>query len=107
MSTREIQFLWFEGCPLAVEAREQLIQALDRIGGAIDYRLEDIDVHADGAPEDLNRWGSPTILIDGSDITGHTPGVGSTCRVYPYSGGVLPADVIIAALTGQEVPAHG
>ncbi len=79
MNTARIQFLMFEGCPLADAAREQLEAALAELG-IDDY--EEIDLQAPDTPESLRGWGSPTILIDGADVTGQPKGESLSCRVY-------------------------
>ena len=96
--TRKIQFLWFDGCPLAPAARQVLHDALDHLNGLIGYSLEEVDLNAADTPGPLKRWGSPTILLDGRDITGAEPGTASHCKVYSGPGGVPAVMDIVAAL---------
>lgn len=100
MPPAKLQFLWFEGCPLAERQRMALDEAIARLDDA-EIQLETIDIHAEGAPEALRRWGSPTILVDGEDITGAEAGSGSACRLYPYQGGVIPAEVLVEWLAEE------
>ena len=77
----KIQLLHFPDCPNAEPARAALRDALQQENVAAD--VEDIDTsHAD-APAWSKGWGSPTILIDGSDLGGEGPGGGeASCRLY-------------------------
>ena len=99
MSTVRIQLLTFEGCPLADAAREQLEAALAEVG-IDDY--EEIDLQAPGTPESLRGWGSPTILVDGADITGQPKGESLSCRVYGGPDGVLSAADIISVFDSRR-----
>lgn len=80
MNAPKIQLLVFDGCPLADAARRSLQQALREIG--LD-RYEEIDLLAEETAADMRGWGSPTILIDGEDLTGAPKGNDVGCRVYP------------------------
>ncbi len=58
------------------------------------------DVSADDAPAHTQGYGSPTILVDGRDVSGGSPTDGSACRLYLGSEvpGVPPQAAILAAL---------
>jgi hypothetical protein len=60
----------------------------------------EIDVTAESAPVHARGYGSPTILVDGKDVTGAPPGDSASCRIYVGSEvrGVPPLEAIIAAL---------
>jgi len=90
-----IQLLTFEGCPLADAARVGLEAALADCG-IKDY--EEIDILDPETPVELRGWGSPTILVDGVDITGQPKGNSVSCRVYPGPAGVPDKSEIIAGL---------
>ena len=90
-----VQFLAFSGCPLADPARENLKQALVECGMS---DFEEIDILAPSAPEELSSWGSPTILVNGKDVTGIPKGNSVSCRVYPFDGGVPDVRSIVAGL---------
>ncbi len=69
MSTQpEIELLWWEGCPSTEHAREQLRVALEDLGldGAV---IRMVEVQTDEQAQALGFRGSPTILIDGVDLT--------------------------------------
>lgn len=90
-----IQFLSFSDCPLAAPARKNLKTALaDR--GITDY--EEIDILDPKVPEDIRSWGSPTILVNGRDVSGATKGHSISCRIYAYPDGVPDVKCIIACL---------
>ncbi len=76
-----IEFLAFDGCPLACEAREALIGALVECGLDADS-YEEIDIMDAETSDNVRSWGSPTILVDGADITGNSRGNGASCRIY-------------------------
>ena len=97
----KIQFLHFEGCPNAGQARSALREAL--AAEKLDVQVEEIDVQRPDAPEWARGWGSPTILIDGVDVAGQERSNASSCRLY--AGGAPSIDVIRAKLTAaREAP---
>jgi len=104
MSTVRVQLLTFEGCPLANAARGQLEAALAELG-IRDY--EEIDLQAPGTPESLQGWGSPTILVDGADITGQPKGESLSCRVYDGPEKVPTAASIVASLENRTRRSKG
>lgn len=99
-----IQFLYFGGCPLAEPARDNLKIALAECGIEA---FEEIDILDPQAPEDLRGWGSPTILLNGVDVTGQPKGNDVSCRIYPFPGGVPDAhsiaEKIRLASTGNQL----
>jgi hypothetical protein len=94
----KIQLLHFEGCPNVEAARAALREALaaEQVLAAV----EEVDVEAADAPAWAQGWGSPTILIDGHDVMGHTPSTSaSCCRLY--ADGAPSIDAIRARLRGR------
>jgi mercuric ion transport protein len=94
----KIQLLYFEGCPNLAPAREALREAL--AAEQIDDGVDEIDVEAPDAPEWARGWGSPTILVDGKDLTGATRATGAACRLY--KGGTPSVDEIRARLAAAR-----
>lgn len=92
----KIQFLSFTDCPLAAPAKANLEAALAYcgIGG-----YEKIDILDSQVSEDLRAWGSPTILVDGCDVTGEHKGNSLCCRIYATPERVPSVQSIIACLT--------
>lgn len=93
-----VELLYFPDCPNVPAAREQLGRAC--VAAGLPAAWSEIDVTAEGAPAHARGYGSPTILVDGKDVTGAAPGGGSSCRIYVGSDvrGVPPLDAIVAAL---------
>ena len=92
MHRPKVQFLSFAGCPLERQARTELEKALAECG--LD-RYENVDIMAEQTVEELKSWGSPTILVNGKDGTGHQGGDGVGCRVYGGDLGVPDAQTIV------------
>ena len=100
----KIQLLHFEGCPNVDAARAALRDALR--AEKLEISVEEIDIERPDAPEWARGWGSPTILIDGQDVTGQERSNASSCRLY--AGGAPSIESIrtrIAAASG--VPSTG
>jgi hypothetical protein len=86
--TCQIQFLSFDGCPLAEGTLKRLNDAIEQAELVDLCDVEHIDIMSPGTPETLRRWGSPTILMDGKELTGQAPGDAAGCRIYPGPGGL-------------------
>jgi len=95
MTAPQVQLLTFDGCPLAEPARAKLEQALAECGLS-DY--EEVDILDPAVSDELRGWASPTILIDGADVTGQSQGDGIGCRVYASDDKVPDEAVIVAKL---------
>lgn len=93
--THQIELVHFTGCPHAAQARENLRLAL-RTSGARDPWSE-WDLAAPEAPERVRGYGSPTILVNGADVSGGGPEGGElSCRV----SGAPSVEAILNALGG-------
>ena len=92
-----IQFLAFDGCPLADAARSALESALLDCGLAID-QYDVINILDPSTPTDLASWGSPSILVNGHDVTGEIPGDGVGCRLYDTPNQVPTIETIATAI---------
>jgi hypothetical protein len=79
----KIEILQVPGCPMVDRVRETVRRALDR------YRVQaEIE-------ERVGDYASPTLLINGQDVTGRQSGDCSACRLD------LPTeDQVVAALCG-------
>ena len=101
----KVDFVYDPACPHVEEARAHLLRAFARAGVSArweEHRIGDADASAH-----VRGYGSPSILVDGVDVTGHSPLAGACCRVYA-SGGAPDVELIAAALTrseAQRVPA--
>ncbi|MEP7380601.1 MAG: hypothetical protein ABI910_02890 [Gemmatimonadota bacterium] len=90
--TPHVALVYFEGCPHADEARRRMAQALTAAG--LDSRWDEWDTGSPATPEPYRRFGSPTVLVDGTDVAGGVEGSGMGCVV----GGAPAIDDILAAL---------
>jgi hypothetical protein len=75
MNTRTIELVYFDGCPNAERAREDLRAAL----GSESWT--EWNLSSPETPERFRSYGSPTVLVDGQDITGESDGnAAMACR---------------------------
>jgi hypothetical protein len=97
----KVQLLSFPGCPNVDAARDALRRVLVSTGRS--PYLEEVDVTAPQTPEPLRRWGSPTILVDGTDVAGESP-AGCACRLYEdgENRGVPSDEIIRRALATAD-----
>ena len=101
MSEIGVQFLAFDGCPLADAARANLEKALADCGMS---GYEEINILDPGTPDDLPAWGSPTILVNGVDVAGQPKGNSVSCRVYPGPDRVPdPASIVTSIKNAQAL----
>lgn len=93
--THRIELVHFTGCPHAAQARENLRLALRSSGAGGAWK--EWDLAAPEAPERVRGYGSPTILVDGADISGGGPeGSALSCR----ADGAPSVAAILTALGG-------
>ncbi len=69
MKTPRIELVYFDGCPCASQARNNLREAVEASGQAVTW--SEWDLTAESTPADFRRFGSPTVLVDGEDVTGY------------------------------------
>jgi len=93
-----VSFLYFDGCPLAPSARDNLMRALMRVSLGIQVEVEYVNLAAKETPDHLKCWGSPTILINDREVTGGKRGAASNCRIYEGESGVPSADEIVGSI---------
>jgi mercuric ion transport protein len=93
-----VELLYLPDCPNVPAAREQLRRAFAAVG--LTAHWTEVNVSDESAPEHARGYGSPTILINGREVTGTAPGSGPSCCVYPESDvrGVPPLETIVAKL---------
>ncbi len=79
MKTPRIELVYFEGCPNAWQARENLREAVDESSQALTW--SEWDLMEESTPADYRRFGSPTVLVNGEDVTGESVGTEAlACR---------------------------
>ena len=97
---KEIEVLYFEGCPSHEKAVDLVTSTVQRLG--VDARVTDVEVPT---PEDAERLcfpGSPTVRVDGVDIEPRNESsFGLCCRMYETPDGrrgVPPVELLEDAL---------
>lgn len=79
MTAKSIDLVYFDGCPNAERARENLRAALEGSGRVAEW--SEWDLMAASTPDEYRQHGSPTILVDGKDVTGAgAEAVAMACR---------------------------
>jgi hypothetical protein len=95
----EVVLLYERSCPNVQTARRNLSGAFSALGLAASWR--EVDIEEASTPQEWRRLGSPTILVDGTDVGGSAPAEGASCRLYEHEGRLERAPsvtCIIAAL---------
>ena len=101
MRTPKIELIFDADCPNVEQARAHLRAALESAGLAVPW--SEWDRASPSAPRQLQRYASPTVLVNGTDVAGESElsgGIG--CRVYASAGGVQgapPPEMILRALS--------
>jgi mercuric ion transport protein len=95
-----VDFLFDTDCPNVPAARAQLVAAFAAIGAP--PKWVEWDLSDPMTPEELRGWGSPTILVDGRDISGAARQSGARgCRIYSGAqglSGVPSLELLVQAL---------
>jgi mercuric ion transport protein len=96
--TTSVELVWEPECPNADAARAVLREAL-RAAGMPEVWTE-WEIGSDELPTHARGFGSPTILVDGQEVTGHHGGDSDDCcRVYVtdegYAGVPSAASVVV------------
>jgi hypothetical protein len=68
MTMPRIELVCFEGCPNASQARANLREAVEASGQPVTW--SEWNLTAESTPADYRRFGSPTVLVNGKDVTG-------------------------------------
>ena len=100
MTDVRVQFLAFEGCPLAKAARDALDEAVAQAG--LEGGYEEIDILDPETSDELRGWGSPTILVNGDDVAENTKGEGAGCRIYATDSRVPEPAVIVERIRDAQ-----
>lgn len=104
MST--VELIYDPDCPNVCAARQALMEAFGLAGLAPrwrEWRRNDVQ-----APDYVQRFGSPTVLVDGRDVEPAADPEGhGCCRLYPTGAGGLrrtpAAERIAARLRGENM----
>jgi hypothetical protein len=68
MSSPRVDLVYFEGCPNATTARDNLRAAVEQAGA--EFGWSEWNLMAETTPKHFRKHGSPTVLVDGIDVTG-------------------------------------
>lgn len=90
----KIELIYFDGCPNAGRARANLQRAL--ADAAVRMPVIEWEQGNPAAPPYVGAYGSPTVLVNGRDVTGVGPGAGAACR----ADGAPSVALVRAALEG-------
>lgn len=86
---RDVVLLYEGSCPNVRTARSNLLRAFSLANVPASWR--EVDLEAPDTPLEWRMLGSPTVLVDGTDVGGGTPAAGATCRLYEHDGRVVRA----------------
>lgn len=101
----QVELVYEKTCPNIEAAREQLLRAFNEAG--LTPRWREWEVGTPDAPAHVHGYGSPTILVDGVDVSGILiEGHDHCCRVYQQADGTnkgVPAvaDIVRALQVSQ------
>jgi len=100
MTMPRVELIYDSTCPNREKARAALMRAFSETGMAPSWT--EWERSGSESPDYASKYGSPTILVDGEDVAGQSPGDGAaTCRIYMDSDGrrdvVPPVDIIVSA----------
>lgn len=96
-----IELVYDRDCPNVEQARAMIRAALAELGA--ESHWTEWDREDERTPDALRRYGSPTVLVNGRDVSSDEradePSHGRSCRVYTADNGCLsgaPSAALIA-----------
>lgn len=96
----KVELIYEQTCPNIEAARTRLVQAFFRL--RLPAKWQEWEINRPETPEYARQYGSPTILVDGNDVSGEVNQAGGdSCRLYATDNGyepVPPVKQIAAAL---------
>lgn len=101
---RDVELIYDNDCPNVEAARDGLRQALADAGAPLQW--QEWERSDPDSPDYVRGYGSPTVLVDGSDVAGASPSDGADCcRLYTDETGQFQSApsraTIAAALRGS------
>ena len=105
-----VEFIYDSDCPNVTAARSQLLRAFAEAG--ISATWQEWERNDPNNPDYVKQFGSPTILVDGIDISAAEPGDKvASCRIYRHAdgttSGVPPLEKIILAISTSAIQGAG
>ena len=82
-----VEFVYDRSCPNAEAARAHLLEAFAR--AKLTPSWSEYLIGDPGIPRHACGYGSPTILVDGRDVSGAASGSDTCCRLYEMEDGRL------------------
>ncbi len=103
--TMNIELITDAACPNVEATRAVLREALDAVG--FPHEWTEWDRGAESSPPYARRYGSPTVLVDGIDVSGENGAAdGNCCRIYQNEAGqflgVPSRKSVVKALTAAK-----
>lgn len=78
-----VELVYEKSCPNIAAGREQLLRAFAEAG--LTPRWQEWEITDPAAPAHVHGYGSPTILVDGEDVSGSgMAGDDLCCRLYTH-----------------------
>lgn len=93
--SRQIDLIYFDGCPNVAQTRKNLRRALASLESG--ERWQEWNLSSEDTPAHFRRFGSPTVLVDGRDVTGEE-GSGQAGAMACRAGGPPTVDDLLEAL---------
>ncbi len=81
---KNVEFLYFEGCPSYKQALTNLEEVLADSAQEVNLKL--INVDTPDQAEKFGFYGSPTIKVDGRDLEVRSGKFSYNCRLYDIDG---------------------
>lgn len=100
-----VEFIYDRDCPNIEDARAQLRLTLSQSG--LPATWQEWERNDPAIPAYARLYGSPTILVDGRDITGDSPSGDPSCRIYANTQGRnrgVPDSTLIRTALQRHMP---
>lgn len=90
-----VELVYFTGCPNVARARELVRRCLEQCG--FGWAMVEMNTDDPSTPATYRRFASPTVLVDGVDVSAATSNDAPACRLD------LPSETdLIAAIRGKH-----
>ena len=104
-----VELIYDSDCPNVAETRAELVCALAKLG--LPARWREWERGDAESPGYVRRFGSPTVLVDGREVSGAAPSdTASCCRLYADGAGGFrgsPSAELIAPALSEHISESG
>lgn len=104
-----VELIYDGDCPNVSETRVELLRALTKLGLPAGWR--EWERGKPDSPDYVRRFGSPTVLVDGREVSGAAPSdTASCCRLYADGAGKFrgsPSAELIASALSEHISESG